>query len=516
MRFAARTLSAVLAFALCSALLSFGSVAVAGVTVTGAGSTWSQIALEQWRRDVTKFGLSINYQGVGSTSGRQLFGTGSVDFGVSEIPFQPEDPPRTRQFAYLPIVAGGTSMMYNLKTASGSQIRDLKLSSATIAGIFTGEITKWSDPKIRADYGHALPDLPIRVIVRSDGSGTSAQFSAYIAATQPAAWRSFTSACGIPNAPTSFWPSGLGNCLPTGIAQKGSDGIANYIANPGLGVGAIGYLEAGYASGRNFPVAGVKNASGNYTIPTAQNVARALTHVTLNADSTSNLSGVYKAPEKNAYPISSYSYMIVPTDNSISTDKGAVLGKFIIYFACTGQQAAARLGYSPMPKELVTFAFAAEKKIPGAPDPPAITGAACPNPTLTGEFDINSSGTLPGTDLGGGSGGVVPGGDNGGGGSGGPTSGPSGSNGSGSGGGTTGPTGASGSLGPDGNVITVTQTPETLTGQELAAARRAASEEIDGMPSASATPLVVVALLILALVFGPLILRTRSKRDPLP
>src|SRR5262245_63877785 len=363
----------------------------------------SQIAMNHCRSDVNRLGLSVNYQGVGSTTGRQFFAAGTVDFGVSEIPFQPDDPNVTRSFKYLPIVAGGTSMMYNLHSASGAQIRDLHLSPDTIADIFTGKITNWNDAQVRRDYGSALPNTPIKVVVRSDGSGTSAQFSAYIAATQGATWANFAHACGIPNAYTSFWPYGMPGCLPNAIGQRGSDGVANYVANPGLGVGAVGYVEAGYAIARRFPVVGVKNAAGNFALPTAYNVATALQHARLNPDSTQELSQVYTAPEGNAYPISSYSYMIVPTDDSISQEKGEVLGKFIVYFACTGQRAAQRLGYSPMPKPLVEFAFAAEKQIPGAPDPPPVDGEHCNNPTLTGEFKPgegggNGSGVIPGTD----------------------------------------------------------------------------------------------------------------------
>jgi phosphate ABC transporter phosphate-binding protein len=498
----------------------------AGPTILGAGSTWSAIAINQWQADVNRLGLSVNYQSVGSTSGRQFFASNTVDFGVSEIPFQSDDPQVKRKYAYLPIVAGGTAMMYNLKDAGGNQIRDLKLSSGTIAAIFTGKITNWNDARIRADYGKTIPSQAIKAIVRSDGSGTSAQFSAYLKAMQPGAWGSFTSSCGVPNQATSFWPYGRPNCLQNGIAQKGSDGVANYIANQGLGVGAIGYLEAGYAVARKFPVVGVKNRSGTFTIPTAGNVAIALRHAKLNSDSTQDLSQVYTAPEKDAYPISSYSYMIVPTDSSISNDKGAVLGKFIIYFACKGQQAAQRLGYSPMPKELVEFAFAAERKIPGAPDPPAVNGQECPNPTLTGDF--KGGGVLPGTDLSGN--GNIDGGDtsvpdpndprnrqsgNGDGSrvdeNGNPIGpGEEGSATDGSGKGGDGKDGGSGTGGSDG-VRYTTDEPAVLSNAQLLSRQLAASELIDGLRPTSNLPLLVLATIILALVFGPVFLRMRSR-----
>ncbi|HTG46303.1 MAG TPA: phosphate ABC transporter substrate-binding protein PstS [Actinomycetota bacterium] len=506
-----------LALAIGSQMLFLSPAQATGPAILGAGSTWSQIAIDQWRADVYRFGLQVNYQGVGSTTGRQFFAAGTVDFAASEIPFQvPPDPPVQRSYVYLPDVAGGTSMMYNLTAPSGQQIRDLRLTPPTIAAIFTGKITNWSDHRIEADYGKPLPNLPIKVLVRSDGSGTSAQFSAFINAVDGSAWRAFLSGCHQAYQPyTSFWPYGQPGCLQSGIGQRGSDGIANYIANPGLGNGAIGYLEAAYAVSRNFPVVAVKNHSGNFTLPTAANVAIALQHAKLHSDSTQDLSDVYSAPERWAYPISSYSYLIVPTDSSISTDKGSVLGQFILYLACTGQQAAARLGYSPMPKELVQFAFDAEQKIPGAPAPPTLTGAACPNPTLTGAFQSEGGNNLVGSvpwsaSTGGGSAGGTGGGSTG--------SGVPGSGGTGSTNGSGGTTGGSGSGagtasgGVPGSDGTITATPATLNDADLAKLKKLGDEQIGGLRLASAVPLAAVAFLILLVVFGPFLLR-RGTRD---
>jgi len=414
--------------------------------------------------------------------------------------------------------------MYNLQDPSGQQIRDLRLTPATIAGIFTGKITSWSDHRIQADYGKPLPNIPIRVLVRSDGSGTSAQFSAYIAATDGAAWRSFLSACHQSyQSYTSFWPYGQPGCLQAAIGQRGSDGIANYVANPGLGNGAIGYLEAAYAVSRNFPVVAVKNVSGNFTLPTAANVAIALQHAKLHPDSTQDLSGVYTAPEHWAYPISSYSYLIVPTDASISDAKGSILGQFIIYLACTGQQAAARLGYSPMPKQLVGFAFDAERRIPGAPAPPPIDAAHCQNPTITGAFQSAGGnslvGSVPWAPYSGGSG---DGSGSSTGGSGGSTTGGTSGSGSGSGGtggsGSTsgvpgsGPGSASGSVGANGT-MTITTSPAVLNEAALGRLKKLADAQIGGLRLRSVLPLALAALAVVLIVFGPLLLRRRTAED---
>jgi hypothetical protein len=178
------------------------------------------------------------------------------------------------------------------------------------------------------------------------------------------------------------------------VGQSGSDGIANYVAQPGIGVGAIGYLESAYAVQRNFPVVAVKNHAGKYVLPTSHAVSTALAAATLNADRTQNLGAVYTNPSPLAYPISSYSYMITPKtstdpqDLGLSADKSAVLGKFMLYFACEGQVSASLLGYSPLPKNLVSIVFDAVRGLPaGHPDAPAApTSANCKNPQMTGDL----------------------------------------------------------------------------------------------------------------------------------
>ncbi len=351
----------------------------AGPTVSGAGSTWSQIAIEQWRSDVARFGISINYQGVGSSAGRQFYMIDQVDFAASEIPFQPDELAKLRSkgktFQYVPSVAGGTSMMYNLRDATGQVVTNLKLDSRTAAQIFTGGIDNWSDSSIsKLNPGLRLPDMPIIPVIRSDGSGTSAQFSAYFDGVEEAIWDSFAREQEIPPEPTSFWPN-----FPGSVAQRGSDGVANYVANDSTGVGSIGYVEAGYAVQRGRPVAAVKNAAGNFALPTARNVAIALTKATLNADQTQNLSAVYRHSDPSAYPISSYSYFITET-KGFDPAKGKVLGEFLLYAACDGQQQAEVLGYSPLPPNLVEVVFNGVRRIPGAPAPPPIS--ECNNPTI--------------------------------------------------------------------------------------------------------------------------------------
>lgn len=353
----------------------------AGPTITGAGSTFSEVAIKQWIGDVANQGLSINYSGVGSTQGRQQYinNKQNIDFAVSEIPFEPGEVEELNQkglsYQYLPIVAGGTALMYNVKDTTGARITGLNLSSPLAAKIFTGKIKNWNDPEIAAENGDLkLPDKAIKPVVRSDGSGTSAQFSAYLVKTSGSIVGTFFGGAKE----VSIWPE-----FPGYIAQQRSDGVANFVA---ANENSITYVEAAFAEQRRFPVASVKNASGSYTKPDSGNVALALKRATFASDRTQNLDGVYSAPEAAAYPISSYSYMITPTKApDITEAEGDVLGKFMIYFACRGQRSADALGYSPLPENLVKGVFDAVRAIPGAPAPPALTAEACPNPNLTGE-----------------------------------------------------------------------------------------------------------------------------------
>ena len=288
-----RLLAAALTAVVMTAVLQLPVIhAGASAQINGAGSTWSQIAVDQWRADVARNGLSINYQGSGSSAGRQFYIQNQVDFAISEIPFQPASFDRNgqklydetaaaaaRPYAYLPIVAGGTSFMYHLDV-NGKRIDDLHLSGRTLAKIFTGVIKNWNDPAIQADDGRTFPSIPILPIVRSDGSGTSAQFSRYIATMFPDVWNPFCQQMNLP-APcglTSLWPY-----FPGSQAQSGSDGVANFVAAP-YNNGAITYVEYGYALERSFPVAAVQNQAGNFVQPTAENVAIALLNARLNLE----------------------------------------------------------------------------------------------------------------------------------------------------------------------------------------------------------------------------------------
>lgn len=496
-----RTSSVLLRSVVAAAILAaatvvpFAAPASAQVVVDGAGSTWSQIAVDQWRADVARQGLTINFQGVGSTAGRVAYYQSQVDFAVSEIPFQTGADSggidevaaaAGRPFVYLPIVAGGTAFMYNLDVG-GTRVENLRLSPETLAKIFTGQIRNWNDPAIAADNrGRTFPSLAIKPVIRSDGSGTSAQFTAYMAAQTPGVWGQFCqqSGLGAGCAATSLYPNPPGSNF---AAQQFSDGVANFVAAP-YNNGAITYVEYGYAKERGFPVASVLNAAGFYVQPTAQAVSIALQGARINPDGTQVLADVYNFADSRAYPVSSYSYMIAPTTEAapFNRSEGEALGQFITYFLCAGQQKSEQLGYAPLPKTLVEVAFAAMTRIPGAPAPPPLE--ECANPTITGDFITGAAPPPPEEDAAGpGSGGGELTG--GGGGAGGPLAG---------GGGGSRATPLAAETG-DGTVYG-----DVLGGGTGGTATLAAARSVEG-PGSGSLPIVAYALMlivVLGLVFG--------------
>ncbi|MGH3784060.1 MAG: phosphate ABC transporter substrate-binding protein PstS [Pseudonocardiaceae bacterium] len=370
------------------ALLAPTAGAAGYVPISGSGSTWSSNALDAWRRAVSNtYGITVNFSANGSTSGRNDFRSGLVDFAVSEIPYGLTDggvldPPPSRAFGYVPIVAGGTAFMYNLKIGN-TRVTNLRLSGDTLTKIFTQEITQWDDPAIKADNpGLALPGRTIVPVVRSDGSGPTAEFTAYMASQYSAQWDAYCHKAGRNITPcgfTSFYPANGMN------SKAGSQGVAGFVAQDSS-EGAITYVEDSYARNVGFPVVKMLNKANYYIEPTATSVAVALLAAKINpTDLTADLSQVYVNPDPRAYPLSSYSYMIIPKDlqGNFNTEKGRTLSDFAYYFLCEGQQQADALGYSPLPINLVASGVDQAGQIPGSTHKLTSNNlSGCHNPTV--------------------------------------------------------------------------------------------------------------------------------------
>jgi ABC-type phosphate transport system substrate-binding protein len=362
--------------------------------ISGEGSSWAANAIDAMRVNVQQFGITVDYNPSGSSAGRKNFLNGTVDFAASDIPFQfsPEDGsapenPAPGSYAYMPVTAGGTAFMYNLKI-NGQRVTNLRLSGENIAKIFTGAITMWNDPAIQADNpGLTMPARTVVAVVRSDGSGSSAQFTGWMINRHGAIWNDYCSRSGRAPAcgQTSFYPTIAGM-----ISQSGDLGIAGYVSQ-GFAEGAIGYVNYSYALGTQFPVVKVLNAAGYYTEPTPENVAVSLLQARINTDEsnpavylTQQLEGVYADTDPRSYQLSSYSYLILPTKvaGQFNEAKGLTLGAFAYYAMCQAQQSSASLGYSPMPINLVEASFDQIRKIPGVVVQD-IDIRACKNPTFS-------------------------------------------------------------------------------------------------------------------------------------
>jgi ABC-type phosphate transport system substrate-binding protein len=400
---------------LAAALLAIAPLMPAGaatqggyVAISGSGSSWSSVALEQWAENLHANGLVINFNPDGSAAGRQDYMQQQVDFAASDPPFRngtdPFDTGGAEHpgvgYSYVPDTAGGTAFIYHLDVG-GHLITNLRLSGETLMKIFTGQITNWDDKEITKEYGAQLPSIPITPVVRSDGSGATYFFTRWMSHMWPSAWNAFCSRvthgrvsgdCGQ----TEFYPtSGWGNVK----AENGSNNVATYITSS-YANGAIGYDEYAYALNSHYPVVALANPAGYYVLPTASNVAVALTKAQIVEDPHSvdflqqDLDSVYTFTDPRSYPLSSYSYLVVPKlgtkePPTFSDAKGKSLSTFIDFFLCGGQRQVAPLGYSPLPKNLVQGGLLQSDRIPGhiaGPNPSTLAG--CPNPTF------NSSGQL--------------------------------------------------------------------------------------------------------------------------
>lgn len=356
-----------------------GSVEAA-VPILGSGSTFAEVALDAWASDIyVEYGFSVDFSGSGSVGGLSSFQSSLVDFASSDVPY-PEGSGTQRPYAYTPIVAGGTALMYNLVDPAGNRIENLRLTPKTIANIFFGNISNWRDPAILAENPELesrMPDWEVRLGVRQTGSGTTGVFTDFMSTFAPEEWRDFLSRSQtVALAGGKYitdWPASTAqfDCRCSFFA--GSREIANYVAQRTQGSqGAIGYAEAAYAIQLSLPVVRIRNEAGFYRLPDARSVAVALLGATENGDGTQNLSGVHTNPRDEAYPASSYNYLVIPTGADFSVDKGETLSEFLVYSVTVGQDKADALGYSPLPANLVQFALNRVAQINGHIEAPPL------------------------------------------------------------------------------------------------------------------------------------------------
>ena len=327
--------------------------APAKTQIVGAGSTFVYPIMSKWAEEYAKSkpGVEINYQAIGSGGGIRQVSEGTVDFGATDGPMTDEQQAQSKVGAirHVPVVMGATVAAYNLPEYTG----ELKLTPATLAGIFMGTIKKWNDPAIaKSNPGQKLPATGIVVVHRSDGSGTTYIFTDYLSKIS-AAWKS-----KVGTNTSVEWPMGVG--------AKGNDGVAGMIKQT---PGALGYIEMTFADQNSIPYASIQNASGAFIHPNPEGVTSAAASAKIPEDFRYSLTN---PPGKDAYPIAGTVWLLIPATPSNAEHRPIVVD-FVNWILTSGQGFAPALHYSSLPPELVTRAQAS-LRAPAAPD------AAKPNP----------------------------------------------------------------------------------------------------------------------------------------
>jgi phosphate transport system substrate-binding protein len=322
---------------------SSSGAANAGGTINGAGATFPAPVYQEWAaRFKEDNGTTVNYQAIGSGGGIAQFSAGTVDFGASDASMKDDEIATAEKKGgdpvHVPTVLGAVTISYNFDGVE----QGLKLDGKTAADIFLGKVKKWNDPKIAGqNAGVKLPSSAITVCHRSDESGTTKNFTEFLADY------------------SSTWKSGPGVDKsvkwPTGTGAKGNDGVAGCVKQT---KGAVGYVEQAYALQNKFTTAAVKNSAGTYVEPSLQATSAAATGVTPPADlrfSTINAKGA------QAYPISAVTFLLVWQDMckaGMQANQAKLVKDWLVYGLGAGQKVAPQLQYAPLPDAIKSKAQA--------------------------------------------------------------------------------------------------------------------------------------------------------------
>ena len=325
-----RTLWALTALALVATL---AGAALAEVNLTGAGATFPYPLYSKWFDVYQKeTGIKINYQSIGSGAGIQQVKAGTVDFGASDAALSNQRlKEMPRAVLHFPTAAGAVVLAYNVDGVS----QPLNLTSDIIAGIYLGKVTQWNDKAIAAvNPGVALPPSPILAVHRSDGSGTTNIFTAYLSVVSRS-WKELVGA----NTSVS-WPVGIGG--------KGNEGVAGLVRQT---PGSIGYVELAYAKQNHLAYANVRNAAGKFIEPTlASTTAAAQGAAAMLAKDVRT--PIANSSDPDAYPIAGMTFLLVYKDQK-DADKGRALADFIRWANSKGQEINETLEYARLPEPVV-------------------------------------------------------------------------------------------------------------------------------------------------------------------
>ena len=298
--------------------------------LTGAGATFPYPIYSKWFNEYSSAhpGVEVNYQSIGSGGGIRQVTSGLVDFGASDMPMTDDMLSQSKiKLIHIPTVLGADVPAYNVPGVS-----DIKFSGGTLADIFLGKITTWADPAIAKDNpGVKLPDQKIIVVHRSDGSGTSFIWTDYLSKVSKE-W-----AAGPGKGTSPSWPTGVGG--------KGNEGVAGLIRQM---PGAIGYIELIYALQNHINFGAVKNPAGNYVKASIEGVTAAAAGAKMPADYRISITN---APGAEAYPISSFTYLLVPA-KPINPGNENTLKDLLSWMVKNGEGEVSQLSYAPLPSDL--------------------------------------------------------------------------------------------------------------------------------------------------------------------
>ena len=326
----------------------------AGAQISGAGATFPAPLYAKWAEmQKADTGLVLNYQAIGSGGGIKQIKAKTVAFGASDKPLKPEEL-EAEGLAQFPTVIGGVVPVINLPGVTGGSV---KLTGPQLADIFLGTIKKWNDPAlVAANPGAKLPNLPITVVHRSDGSGTSFLFTSYLTAVAPQ-WAKVGASDAV------AWPTGQGG--------KGNDGVAGYVKQT---PGAIGYVEYAYAKQNGMTHVSLQNTTGKFVEPTAEAFAAAAA----GAD-WSKAPGFYllllNQPGDGAWPITGATFILMHKSQTDAATGKSVLAFFDWAYG-KGDGAANDLAYVPLPADLKAKVRASWATIVGPDGKPVFTPAA--------------------------------------------------------------------------------------------------------------------------------------------
>jgi len=323
--------------------LAFSLPAFAQTTLNGAGATFPYPMYSKWFSEYHKLhpDVEINYQSIGSGGGIRQVLAGTVDFGASDGPMTDDQLKEAKtKILHVPTVLGADVPAYNIPGVSA----ELKFTPETLAGIFLDKITSRDSSALAKDNpGIKLPSQPIILIHRSDGSGTTYIWTDYLSKVS-SEWQS-----QVGKGTSVKWPVGLGG--------KGNEGVAGMIRQM---PGAIGYIELIYAVQNNIPYGVVRNAAGNFVKASLESVTAAAASV-LNMPADFRVS-ITNAPGKDAYPISSFTWLLIPVRSKDAT-KGKILADFLNWMVDDGQKMTAQLTYAPLPQTVASKVKAEIKQV---------------------------------------------------------------------------------------------------------------------------------------------------------